>query len=253
MLHKRGRKVFNRSPHRRVGFIACSWFQEDYLEYESLLELSFARIALLCPGLTRIQSQPFVDLPGFPKYTPDFRLDFDASPTMFVEVKPSVHLERHRQALNAAGTILKSHGFQFLIATDDLIHHQDRHVRASVFIRYARSHHSPHVVEMAMSRVVAHGLPSALCELEAAGVCSVELLRHLVGIRRLVVEPSLEGLSLNVPNCHENLLPASWLNSSEGRAATDIRPRFRWQPSPVRRHPYARDFNFQGKSSYSSN
>lgn len=59
MLQKPGRQVVTRSPHRRVGYVSCRWFQEQQIQYETLLEQSFVRIALLCPGVTSIESQPF--------------------------------------------------------------------------------------------------------------------------------------------------------------------------------------------------
>ncbi|KAG1443608.1 hypothetical protein G6F57_018052 [Rhizopus arrhizus] len=139
MLLERGRKVVTRSPHRRVGYISCPWLQEDQVEYESLLELNIARIALLCPGLVSIRSQPFViELPGGAKYTPDFRLDFASKLAVIVEVKPSKFVRQHQEKLNAAAELLRSHGFTYLIATEEQIYKDGRDARASVYIRYAR-------------------------------------------------------------------------------------------------------------------
>lgn len=53
------RKVVTRAPHRRVGLIACPWFQPNTIEYESLLERDFVRLALLDPDVSSISHQPF--------------------------------------------------------------------------------------------------------------------------------------------------------------------------------------------------
>nr|WKF58516.1 hypothetical protein HUO10_003016 [Paraburkholderia busanensis] len=50
------RKVVTGAPHRRVGLIACAWFQSTPIEYESLLERDFVRIAPLDLQIASIRS-----------------------------------------------------------------------------------------------------------------------------------------------------------------------------------------------------
>ena len=65
------RKVVTRSPHRRVGLIACPWFQSTPIEYESLLERDFVRLALLDLEISSIAHQPFsLDLGELGTYFP---------------------------------------------------------------------------------------------------------------------------------------------------------------------------------------
>lgn len=100
-----GRIVVRRSPHRRVGYISCRWFQREQIAYESLLEQGFLHIALLCPGLERIQEQPFrLCLANRFHYTPDFLLTFYDSTRLVVEVKPSAHLPSNVSFFRAASS-----------------------------------------------------------------------------------------------------------------------------------------------------
>lgn len=85
------RKVVTRSPKRTVGLINCRWFQNQPIEHESRLEKHFVYRALLCPGLSKIQHQPFrLQLEKSGKYyTPDFLLFFTDGSHIVVEVKRS--------------------------------------------------------------------------------------------------------------------------------------------------------------------
>ncbi|AZS81517.1 hypothetical protein ELS24_25660 [Achromobacter spanius] len=218
LLDERGREVVSRSPHRRVGYISCPWLQEEQVGYESLLELNFARIALLCPDLESIRSQPFsLRLPGGTTYTPDFRLNFANKLTIIVEVKPSKFVHQHKQKLDAAADSLRSHGFNFQIATEEQIYKDGRDAKASVYIRYARSHYAPDVVSEAMVKLNAQLTP---CSVDAAARivdCPRELVLHLIGIRQLAVGPALDE-QVYVPSDFKELrngdfCPASWLNN----------------------------------------
>lgn len=219
MLLERGRKVVTRSPHRRVGYISCPWLQEEQVEYESLLELNFARIALLCPGLVSIRSQPFaIELPGGAKYTPDFRLDFASKLAVIVEVKPSKFVRQHQEKLDAAAELLRSHGFTYLIATEEQIYKDGRDARASVYIRYARSHYADDVVRDALVKLQAQVSPGSIDKLAQCVGCPRELVLHLIGVRQLTVGPSLLPDQISFPSDLKELrngdfCPASWLNN----------------------------------------
>ncbi|MDG9967781.1 hypothetical protein N7638_07055 [Achromobacter mucicolens] len=219
MLLERGRKVVTRSPHRRVGYISCPWLQEEQVEYESLLELNFARIALLCPGLVSIRSQPFsIELPDGTKYTPDFRLDFANNLAVIVEVKPSKFVLQHQEKLDVAVELLRSHGFTYLIATEEQIYKDGRDARASVYIRYARSHYADDVVRDALVKLQAQVSPGSIDKLAQYVGCPRELVLHLIGVRRLTVGPSLQPDRISFPSDLKELrngefCPASWLNN----------------------------------------
>lgn len=136
------RQVVTRSPHRRVGFVACPWFQSHPVEYESLLERDFIQLALLEHTVTSITHQPFViDLGDIGRYTPDFLLTGTQS-TIVVEVKPSEFCfnARNGPRLNKAAQILKDKNYRFLVATEKVIRVNDRHERAAILLRHARSH-----------------------------------------------------------------------------------------------------------------
>ncbi|WP_278484529.1 TnsA endonuclease N-terminal domain-containing protein [Achromobacter insolitus] len=218
LIDERGREAVPKSPHRRVGFISCSWLQEEQVGYESLLELNFARIALLCPELASIRSQPFsLTFPDGTKYTPDFRLNFANKLTIIAEVKPSKFVRQHKEKLDAAADFLRSHGFTFLIATEEQIYKGGRDAKASVYIRYARSHYPPNVVMDAMAKMNAQLTPCSIDTAARSVNCPRELVLHLIGIRQLAVGPSLDD-QVYVPSALKELrngdfCPASWLNN----------------------------------------
>lgn len=134
------RKVVGRSPHRRVGYIFCPWLQAEAIEHESLLEKDFVRIALLCPDLLRIRSQPFtLELADGARYTPDFELTFSVHPPIVVEVKPRGFVAKHRLMLRQAAAILEDSGRNFVVATEDEIQRAGRSERAALFLRAARA------------------------------------------------------------------------------------------------------------------
>ncbi len=135
-----GRQVVTRSPHRRVGYASCPWFQEEQIAYESLLELGFVRIALLCPGVQKIQSQPFkVPLANGLHYTPDFLLTISDSMRLVVEVKPREHVPKHQSKLDAAAEVLRDHGYEFLLCTDESILGGGRQDKAAKLLRQGQS------------------------------------------------------------------------------------------------------------------
>ncbi len=134
------RKVVTRSPHRRVGIIPCPWLQSTPVEYESLLERDFVRLALFSPGLLAVYSQPFkIDLGEDGTYTPDFLLSYPKSARLVVEVKPNVFSksDKNQKLFAAAAQTLRKNGFEFCVATESQIRKRDRHENAAVLLRYA--------------------------------------------------------------------------------------------------------------------
>lgn len=140
MIFLPGRRVVSRSPHRRVGYVSCPWFQEEQIAYESLLELGFVRIALLCPGVQKIQAQPFkLPLGDGLHYTPDFLLTINDSLRLVVEVKPREHVPKHQRKLDVAADVLRTHGYEFLLCTDESIVVGGRHDKAAKLLRHGQS------------------------------------------------------------------------------------------------------------------
>lgn len=119
------RRVVTRSPHRAVGKIACSWIQDQAVEYESQLERRFLQRLLLCLSLEKVRHQPFTidrDIVGEKMhYTPDFLVRLRDGAKLVVEVKPEVFIDNHRKKLLAAKALLNDAGVPFFVITDTLI------------------------------------------------------------------------------------------------------------------------------------
>lgn len=215
------RKVVTRSPHRRVGIIPCPWLQSTPVEYESLLERDFVRLALFSPGLIAVYSQPFkIDLGEVGTYTPDFLLSYPQSMRLVVEVKPNEFSksEKNQKLFAAVAQRLQENGFEFCIATDARIRKRDRHENAAVLLRYARSHFVSADVQRALA--YAHANPEGISIEEVCVKARVrkELILHLIGQRKLSLNRNLDFSSKQIVRLiskgdgHGNLHPAAWLN-----------------------------------------
>jgi hypothetical protein len=136
------RKVVTRSPHRSVGIMACSWVQDEGIEYESQLERRFLQQALLLPGLKRIRHQPFkigyTDSGREKHYTPDFLLDFEGGERVLVEVKPDVFVKKNTVIFDIAKSTLSDADIPFFVITDKLIDIKNKVNNASLILRYGR-------------------------------------------------------------------------------------------------------------------
>lgn len=188
------RQVVSRAPHRRVGYIACPWFQPTPIEYESLLERDFVRLALLDLQNTAIEFQPFIVDPGqdFGKYVPDFLLKRSGRDAV-IEVKPEVHVsgDKHRKRLQCAAEVLAGQGYDFVVATEKLIRDDKRHERAGILLRHARSHIPLEITARALA--IASDYPDGIAIADLAAIAGVpaSTVLHLVGRRQLRIDPSL--------------------------------------------------------------
>ncbi|MEM5432826.1 Tn7 transposase TnsA N-terminal domain-containing protein [Cupriavidus oxalaticus] len=181
------RKVVTRSPHRRVGRIACPWFQPTAIEYESLLERDFVRLTLLDLGVSSISHQPFsLDLGNLGKYVPDFLL-IGPNKNLVVEVKPEVHAAsaRNKPRLARAKEILLDRGYRFAVATDRHIHGDGRHHRASILLRHARGQVGTAILARVEEVASRHCGGIDIGGLAKAADAPLQAILHLVGRRRL--------------------------------------------------------------------
>lgn len=187
------RKVVTRSPHRRVGLIACPWFQPDAIEYESLLERDFVRIALLDPEFSSICHQPFsLNLGELGTYVPDFLL-VGTTRKLVVEVKPERRARnaRNKPRLACAERLLQDQGFDFMVATEEFIHRGKRHERASILLRHARSQVASHLTSRVLAVASSSNGGIEIRELASKAQTSIETVLHLVGRRRLQINNTL--------------------------------------------------------------
>lgn len=187
------RKVVTRSPHRRVGLIACPWFQPNVIEYESLLERDFVRLALLDPQVSSISHQPFsLNLEEFGTYVPDFLL-VGPRRKLVVEVKPEEHAlnTRNKPRLAYAERLLQERGFQFLVATEKFVRKDDRHERASILLRYARSQLPIDLTRRVLAIASNFSQGIAIRTLASKAQTSTDTVLHLVGRRRLLTNEAL--------------------------------------------------------------
>lgn len=188
------RPIVTRSPHRRVGFIACAWFQTTPIEYESLLERDFVRIALFDPTFSSINHQPFtLDLGDLGRYTPDYLL-VGPDVRLVVEVKPEkfVNSSRNAPRLKRADEILRAKGYRFLVATEKLIRTDKKHHRAAVLLRHARSHIDSKRIVGILQIAATHSQGIEIEELASLAHVGVSEVLHLVGRRQLKLNPSLQ-------------------------------------------------------------
>jgi hypothetical protein len=205
------RQVVTRSPDRRVGFASCPWFRSDPIEYESLLERDFVRLALLDLQISSISEQPFVlDLGELGAYTPDFLLKGPNLKTV-VEVKPKVFANNRRNAprLKRADELLGQKGYRFMVATEEFIHADKRHVRAAILLRHARSHLSAEVTARVLA--IASRFPRGIQigKLASSAEVPKPTVLHLVARRNLRIAPSLilddSELVYPIGGCDDNL------------------------------------------------
>jgi hypothetical protein len=215
-----GRKIVTRSPHRRSGIIPCPWLQSEPIEYESLLERDFVRLALFSPDLVSIRSQPFrIDLGELGTYTPDFLLTYAKSYRLVVEVKPAVYseTEKYQKLFSAAAGTMNASGITFATASDTQIGRNDRSDRAAVLLRYARSDFSP--VDVHRTLLHANSCPDgvSISDLAAHTKVSRELVLHLIGQRKLFIDHQLDASGnqtvkpITKGNGNGYLHPAAWL------------------------------------------
>ena len=222
MIFGEGRNLDSRSPHRRVGYISCPWLQNTQVVYESLLELNFARIALLCPNLVSIRSQPFkLDLGDGNRYTPDFQLGFSNGNEITCEIKPAIFVARHRDKLLRAQSVLSEHKIDFLLASDLQIYADKRHERASTFIRYARASLPDSEIIRAKQLVEKLPFPLSVDGVLAETGISRSSLFHLIGTRVLSVERDLYGsrvqLAKNFGEKNDDLSARTWIGCANRR------------------------------------
>lgn len=183
------RDVVTRSPHRRVGLIACPWFQSKAVAYESLLERDFVRLSLFDLDISSITHQPFkVELGerAGSYYIPDFLLVGEKKKVV-VEVKPErfARNARHAPRLSKAKEILEAAGFSFVIATEERIQRKGCQDRAAILLRHARGHLNPDVLARILTKAsrAPEGIRIGVLAREA-GVASYAIL-HAVGRRLL--------------------------------------------------------------------
>ena len=187
------REIITRSPHRRTGLIACPWLQPQAIGYESLLECNFVRIALLCPKVSAIRHQPArLDLGEQGTYTPDFLLTCGQYEKYLVEVKPSVFLKKARAKLDAARHQVAQQGAEFLICTDKEIHKDDRHERAGLILRHARSQYSKDGERALLLKLESVSFPTSMDKIKDISGMTSEQVMYLIGRRYLYLSPSLE-------------------------------------------------------------
>ena len=197
------RKVVTRSPYRRVGFVACPWFQSTAIEYESLLERDFLRLAVLDLDTASIFEQPFtMDLGEFGKYTPDFLLN-RRDGGFVVEVKPSIFAsnKKHGPRLQCAARLLAEKGYRFMVVTEEHIRADKRHERAGILIRHARSRLPLQITVRVLAIASGHPAGITISALAAASGVPESTVLHLVGRRQLRIGSSLnfDGAQLVYP------------------------------------------------------
>ena len=187
------RKVVTRSPQRRVGYINCSWFQDQPIEHESQLEKRFIHCALLCPALIEIKSQPFkIEIPGYRPYTPDFLLTFSDKSIVLVEVKISPKVSLYIEKFKLVLQILDANNIKFFLLTEFDIDRFHQSVVAAEILRYAKSEIHPTILNDVL--LVLHNANETETELKIRDLaeqanCQIVDIFHLIARCQLTLHP----------------------------------------------------------------
>ncbi|RZT91736.1 hypothetical protein EV681_4496 [Advenella incenata] len=194
---KQVRKLVHRSPHRRVGYVVCTYVQPEPIEYESRLERDFVRIALLHPSIRRIVAQPTqIEIPGFGGYTPDYFLLDKNENKYIVEVKSSVFVDKYAEKLPAAKHEFDQIGMKFILTTDQQI--EPRKQFAGLVHRYSQSYYSSSAIAEVIEKIHSLRLPAPINEIVRRLGIPIELIYYLIGHRYLQIDACNEnGLILD--------------------------------------------------------
>lgn len=226
------RKVVTRSPHRSVGIVACSWFQDAGIEYESQLERRFIQRALLFPGLKKIIHQPFkidyTDQEKRREYTPDFLLVFEDESRLVIEVKPSVFVKKHLVKLHAAHRFLEAEHVPFAVATEKSIDAGVFAFNAALLLRYARGAINDASRQRCLDLFSSGPGPMTIgFVMERAGV-SMDEIFHLLGRRILAVAldtkiTATTPIALSIKESENAPIRfCNWINATPWSAASGI-------------------------------
>ncbi len=218
------RRVVTRSPHRSVGIIACSWLQDEAIEYESQLERTFVHIALTCSAVKKIAHQPFkieYELGGKAlEYTPDFLCTLKDGTKVVVEVKPEKFVKKDRAKFEKAKAILAKSNIPFAICTDKQLRKGKTAANAALILRYARAQIPDSVRSRALTFAGSHDTPLSLLLLTAEASLSIQDVLHLIGRGDLTIstlDQALEHAVILLPHKdthHGTLFFCNWLNAA---------------------------------------
>ncbi len=216
------RRIVTRSPHRSVGLVAAPWLQPHAIEHESELEKRFLDIALVCPSVCRIHSQPFVlvDIADG-NYTPDYLVRLRGGVELVVEVKPERFVERDRERFNAATAKLSERRIDFYVLNEHVLDER-RSGQGRLWRRYAMAalDQSGHA---ALSELAAQPDGVSMADAVAAGTAMTVIYRALA--RRELL--SVDGLNLSMQTrlitpqplepCDERLYFDRWFGCTSWR------------------------------------
>lgn len=220
---KTTRKVVSRSPHRSVGIMACSWFQDRGIEYESQLERKFLQRALLCLDIKHIQHQPFkiaYEIDGETlKYTPDFLVTMWNETRLIIEVKPATFVNKNRALFDAAREILRANDLTFIVATEKNLGSKATMANASLLLRYARGS-APDVECQRCMNILREVSPIPMSTLISKAEIALTTILHLIGRRQIAINPDLDlnpETLLSLPNQGEQnglIFFCDWFNTT---------------------------------------
>lgn len=223
---KPARRVVTRAPHRTVGVIMAGWLQPQPIEYESQLERRFVHLALVCPDVVGIQSQPFklkyTEGDQERHHTPDYLVRLFDGRAVVAEVKPAKFLPAHRSKFDAASALLAHSGLAYHVITEAHVP-AARHQQVEVWLRYARGLPPARELSIALAALgeAAHGIE--LHKLLALGVSETTVF-HLLGRRQIACADGLTSsdstrlITLNHGDTqHERFCFDRWFGSTPWR------------------------------------
>ena len=235
------RKVVTRSPKRNVGLINCPWFQNKPIEHESRLEKHFVLRAMLFPGLTSIQHQPFkLTLGGHGQhYTPDFLLSFTNGERLVFEVKRSERIKKLRVRMDEICHLLNLQKLQFFVAHQGQIEGDRRAERAALIRRYAMLAPEDAVIHQVIDYVGQCKKGVAIKVLKKKFHVSPEQILRMLAHREIALSHALllsdDGFvfpsNLEIKNA--SIQFGNWFGCAPWSAAARVRPDAGWEQSAV--------------------
>lgn len=226
------RKVVTRSPHRSVGIIACSWIQDEAIEYESQLERRFLQRALLFPYLKKVLHQPFTipfpDKGTRDSYTPDFLLIFKDESKIVIEIKPSIFVAKYSEKFAAANAFLDKHNYPFYVITDKHIDVENYAYNAALLLRYARGSISELNRRNCLEAFKTLDVEMSIGQLIERASVSFEDILYLAGrgILSIPLEIKISYDTLITPSMkgdkNDHICFLNWFNATPRYSNTDI-------------------------------
>lgn len=175
------------------------WFQPDPIQWESYRERDFISVAMTCPVVASIRSQPhripYADETGRTRtYVPDFEVTLLNGRRAVIEIKMAQFINKERWKFDCAASMLAESEIDFYVLDEHMVEPR-RAQQAALWHRYARADEPHSTLEKVLDVVGRHGY-ATVDELRLQGF-GQPVIYHCLGRRLLIADAwsPLEGNS----------------------------------------------------------